>query len=246
MILIRFASVPSTQDWARHWAQLGAPELLAVQALEQTAGRGRLGRAWWSPPGVGLYLSLLVRPSIPLSQASQLTMLTAVAAMDACREVAGITPQPKWPNDLLWQGRKLAGILTEIEQERGRLCYAVIGLGLNVNTAFRGTPLEATAISLSEACGRSLALDAVRDAFLARFEARYRRFGAGESPFPLWRQHLEPLGRRVRVRLTGAEGDEGLVGHAIGVNPQGALLVQDETGHVHTIWAGDVETEATV
>ncbi|MDW8268256.1 MAG: biotin--[acetyl-CoA-carboxylase] ligase, partial [Anaerolineae bacterium] len=131
MILIRFASVPSTQDWARHWAQLGAPELLAVQALEQTAGRGRLSRSWWSPPGVGLYLSLLVRPSIPLSQAPQLTMLTAVAAMDACGEVAGITPRPKWPNDLLWQGRKLAGILTEIEQERGRLRYAVIGLGLN-------------------------------------------------------------------------------------------------------------------
>lgn len=246
MILIRFASVPSTQDWVRRWAQLGAAELLVVQADEQTAGRGRLNRSWWSPPGTGLYLSLLVRPSIPPIQAPQLTMLTAVAAMDACQEVAGIRPQPKWPNDLLWQGRKLAGILTEIEQEGGRLRCAVIGLGLNVNTAFRGTPLEASAVSLSEACGRSLAVDAVRDAFLAHFEARYRRFRAGESPFPAWQQHLEPLGRRVRVRLTDAEGDEGLVGYAIGVNPQGALLVQDESGHIHTIWAGDVDAEPTV
>jgi BirA family biotin operon repressor/biotin-[acetyl-CoA-carboxylase] ligase len=245
MILIRFASVPSTQDWVRHWAQLGAAEILVVQALEQTAGRGRLNRSWWSPPAAGLYLSLLLRPPIPLSRAAELTMLTAVAAMHVCREVAGITPQPKWPNDLLWQGRKLAGILTEIEQERGRLRYAVIGLGLNVNTSFRGTPLEATATSLSEACGQPLALTAVRDAFLAHFEAHYRRFQAGESPFPAWRQHLEPLGRRVRVRLTDAEGEQGLVGLAIGVNPQGALLVQDDAGILHTVWAGDVDAETT-
>ncbi len=246
MIRIRFASVPSTQDWARHWAQLGAPEILVVQADEQTAGRGRLNRSWWSPPGTGLYLSLLVRPALPLSQISQLTMLTVVAAMRACQEVAGIAPRPKWPNDLLWQGRKLAGILTEIEQERGWLRYAIIGLGLNVNTSFRGTALEDRAISLSEACGRLFAVTVVRDAFLAHFEAHYRRFQAGESPFPVWQQHLEPLGRRVRVRTTDREGDEGLVGLAIGVNPQGALLVQDDAGGLHTVWAGDVDVEATV
>ncbi len=246
MILIRFASVPSTQDWVRHWAQLGAPEILVVQADEQTAGRGRLHRSWWSPPGTGLYLSLLVRPALPLNQTPQLTMLTVVAAMRACQEVAGITPRPKWPNDLLWQGRKLAGILTEIEQERGWLRYAIIGLGLNVNTSFRGTALEARAISLSEACGRLLSVTAVRDAFLAHFQEQYRRFQAGESPFPVWQQDLEPLGRRVRVRMTDSEDDKGLVGLAIGVNPQGALLVQDDAGGLHTVWAGDVDAETTV
>jgi BirA family biotin operon repressor/biotin-[acetyl-CoA-carboxylase] ligase len=246
MILIRFASIPSTQDWARRWAQLGAPEILVVQAQQQTAGRGRLRRSWWSPPGTGLYLSLLVRPALPLSRTSQLTMLTAVAAMTACQEVAGIRPRPKWPNDLLWQGRKLAGILTEIEQERGWLRYAIIGLGLNVNTSFRGTALEATAISLSEACGRPLAVTAVRDSFLAHFQEQYRRFQAGESPFPVWQRDLEPLGRRVRVRMTDSADNEGLVGLAIGVNPQGALLVQDDAGGLHTVWAGDVDAEATV
>ncbi len=236
-LLIRFASIPSTQDWVRRWARLGAQEGLAVQALAQTAGRGRLQRSWWSPPGAGLYISVLLRPDIPLTQASQLTMLVALAAIDACEQTAGVTPQPKWPNDLVLQGRKLAGVLAEIEQEEGRLLFAVLGLGLNVDVPFAGTPLAGTAISLSEGAGQASSLAQVRDAYLAALADRYRRFRAGESPHEAWRRRLYPLGQRVRIDQAGQLPLEGA---AFDVHPQGGLLVRDDAGLVHTIWAGDV------
>lgn len=242
MLLLRFPSLPSTQDWVRHWARLGADEGLVVQAGEQTAGRGRLDRSWWSPAGTGLYLSILLRPAIPLMQAPQLTMLVSLAAIDACRSVAGVDPQPKWPNDLLLSGRKLAGVLTEIEADGApaqmkQLRYAIIGLGLNVSMAFAGTPLAETAISLAEASQQALSVNAVCDAFLASLESRYRQFGAGQTPLPEWKERLAPLGRRVRVHH---EGQAELIGAARGVDGNGALLVEDDLGVTHTIWAGDV------
>lgn len=237
MLLLRFPSLPSTQDWLRHWARLGAAEGLAVQADEQTAGRGRLERSWWSPPGSGLYLSLLLRPAIPLGQAPQLTMLVSLAAIDACRSTAGVDPRPKWPNDLLLDGRKLAGVLTEIEAGDEHVHYAIIGLGLNVSMSFSHTALSETAVSLSEVAGREIGVDALRDAFLARLQSRYVRFKAGESPLAEWQQRLEPLGRRVRI---WQEGRPELSGVATGVHPHGGLLIEDDAGLIHTIWAGDV------
>lgn len=242
MLLLRFPSLPSTQDWVRHWARLGAAEGLVVQAGEQTAGRGRLDRSWWSPPGTGLYLSILLRPDIPLIQTAQLTMLVSLAAIDACRAVAQVDPRPKWPNDLLLAGRKLAGVLTEIEANGDRLHYAIIGLGLNVSMSFANTPLAETAISLAEAGGRDIGdreigVEAVRDAFLTSLEARYRRFQAGEAPVAEWQERLEPVGRRVRIHQPDQPD---LVGVARGVHPDGALLVDDGVGATHTIWAGDV------
>ncbi len=234
--LITFARIDSTQRWARGWAELGAGEGLAVQADEQTAGRGRLQRSWWSPPDSGLYLSVLLRPRIPLTQAPRLTMLAALAAADACAQIAGIRPQAKWPNDLIWQGRKLAGILTELGQAEGQLRYAVIGLGLNVNTHFQGD-LAGTATSLAAITARRTALPTARDAFLAALARRYDRFLAGESPHTAWQQDLAPLGRRVRVEQPNRPD---LVGQAVGVHPDGALLVCDDRGILHTVWAGDL------
>lgn len=235
--LIRFRRTASTQDWVRAWARLGAGEGLAVQALEQTAGRGRLQRSWWSPHGTGLYISVLLRPDLPAAQANQLTMLVSLAAIDACQTIAGITPRPKWPNDLLFDGRKLAGVLTELEIREGRLQYAIIGLGLNVNMRFSGTPLADTALSLAEITGGPFSVDALRAAYLAALGHRYARFLAGESPHAAWRENLEPLGRRVRIVQQNQSSIEGV---AIDVDPGGALLVEDHAGVVHTIWAGDV------
>jgi len=238
--LIRFRRITSSQDWARAWAELGAPEGLAVQALAQTAGRGRLQRRWHSPHRGGLYLSVLLRPRIPLLQANRLTMLAALAAQDACGAVAGLWPQPKWPNDLLLAGRKLAGILTELENQEDRLGYAVIGLGLNANIDFAGSPLADAAISLRQAAGREVSISALRDAYLAALAQRYRRFLAGESPLPAWRERLHPLGRRVRVVR---RGQPDLSGAAIAVNDEGALLVRSDDSQVHVIWAGDVRVQ---
>jgi BirA family biotin operon repressor/biotin-[acetyl-CoA-carboxylase] ligase len=235
--LIQFQRTTSTQTWARDWARLGAKEGLAIQALEQTSGRGRLQRGWHSPHNQGLYISVLLRPAIPLMQANRLTMLVSLAAIEACQAVAGVKPVPKWPNDLLLLGRKLAGVLTELEAEGDRLNHAIIGLGLNVNTDFTGTPLAETAISLQQATGHSVTLTLLRDAYLHALEKRYQRFLSGESPLTAWKARLEPLGRRVRVIQPGQASVEGT---AVDVNADGALLVQDDAGAMHTIWAGDI------
>ena len=237
--LIQFRRTASTQAWVRDWARLGAREGLVVQALEQTAGRGRLQRSWHSPYNGGLYLSVLLRPAIPLARASHLTMLVSLAAIEACQTVADVSPAPKWPNDLLWQGRKLAGVLTELENQAEWLGYAVIGLGLNVNTDFRETPLAETAISLQQASGHSVKLPVFRDAYLDALARLYQRFLSGESPLPAWKEQLEPIGRHVRVVRPGQALVEGV---AINVNAAGALLVEDQAGTIHTIWAGDVIT----
>jgi len=236
--LIQFQRTTSTQTWARDWARLGAKEGLAVQALGQTCGRGRLQRDWHSPYNEGLYISVLLRPDIPLSQASRLTMLVSLAAIEACQTVAGVEPAPKWPNDLLLHGRKLAGVLTELENQGERLSYAVSGLGLNVNSDFAGTSLAETAISLQQAAGHSVTLSELRDAYLHALQRRYRRFLSGESPLAAWKTQLEPLGRHVRVVQSGHVIVEGM---AVDVNKDGALLVDDSGGILHTIWAGDVQ-----
>ena len=157
-------------------------------------------REWWSPPGDGLYISVLLRPPIALAQAQRVTMLVSLAAIEACENVAGVSPQPKWPNDLLWQGRKLAGVLTEIRATDDRLDYAIVGLGLNVNNRFADSALAETAISLGEAGGRTVAVDDLAVAYVAALQRRYQRFLAGESPLAEWRAHLWPLGQRVIVQ----------------------------------------------
>ncbi len=218
---------------------MAAREGLVVVAREQTAGRGRLARRWVSPPG-GLYLSLLLRPDWPLRRAQQLTMLVSLAAIEACREVARVEARPKWPNDLLWQDKKLAGVLTELESNGDRLAFAIIGLGLNVNNDFTASPLAATATSLRMVTGQSWDLDEVLETFLAALARRYQRLREGESPHRAWAEHLEPLGRRVQVLRQGAPP---LRGWAVGVTPQGALRVKDDAGVEHVIWAGDVSIE---
>jgi BirA family biotin operon repressor/biotin-[acetyl-CoA-carboxylase] ligase len=236
--LIHFANIPSTQDWVRSWAELGAAEGLAVQADAQSQGRGRGGHSWWSPRAGGLYLSLLLRPTLPLIRTPEITMLTALAVRDTCIRLAGLKPRPKWPNDLLLQGRKLAGILSEQSVAGGDLRYVIVGLGLNVNTDFRQSPLADTATSLWQETGQIYDIAHVRALFFEAFDQRYTLWrDKGMSPFAAWRRQLEPVGRLVQVRRSGQPD---LWGRAIDATPQGALLVQDETGVVHTIWAGDV------
>jgi BirA family transcriptional regulator, biotin operon repressor / biotin---[acetyl-CoA-carboxylase] ligase len=232
----------STNDVAREEARRGAGERLLVVAEEQTAGRGRMDRSWWAPPGTCLLMSLLLRPSIPALQSGRLTMCLGLAAVEGIEDATGVRAGLKWPNDLVFAGRKLGGMLAEAELDGERIAYAVLGLGLNVNLDFNapasGMPpdLAAAATSLSAALGRKVDRGGLLAAILTRFEDRYGRLLAGESPHGAWAARLITLGQRVAVSGAGGE----LAGVATGVTREGALLVRDDAGQEHTIWSGDV------
>ncbi len=221
-------------------------------ADEQTAGRGRLDRRWWAPPGTCLLFSLLLRPDIPAAQAGRLTMCLGLGAAEGIEQVTGLQPLLKWPNDLVLGGRKLGGMLTELRLDGDKLSYAVLGVGINVNLNLTRPPaslpedeasapppeLFDTATSLLMALGRPVDRVTLLVHILAAAERWYDRVCAGESPYAAWAARLETLGQRVRVSLHSGT----LAGDAVGVTPEGALIVRDAAGREHVIWSGDVVT----
>lgn len=237
-----FPTIDSTNDVAHAEAATGAPDGLLVIADEQTAGRGRLERRWWAPPGTCLLLSLLLRPAIPLHRTGQLTMCLGLGAAEGIERVTGLAIQLKWPNDLLLHGRKLGGMLTELRAAGERLDYAVLGIGINVNFELghhlqpAASELAETAISLQMALGRPVDRLALLAAILARTEAWYEGMLAGASPHAAWADRLATLGQRVRVTLP----QDTLEGVATGVMPEGALILRDDDGHERQVWSGDV------
>ncbi len=239
-----YESIGSTNDVARAQAVAGAAEGLLVVADEQTAGRGRgPGRTWWAPAGSSLLLSLLLRPPLPATLAQQAAMCLGLGAVEGIARVTGLAPRLKWPNDVLLAGRKLGGMLAEMELAGDRLAWLVLGLGLNVNLdlSAAGPALAADAISLSAALGRPAPRPALLAAILAATEAWYERLLAGETPRPAWAAALDTLGRHVTVTQPGRI----VQGLAAGVDDNGALLVQTAAGEQVTIWAGDVATVRT-
>jgi BirA family biotin operon repressor/biotin-[acetyl-CoA-carboxylase] ligase len=234
-----FPTVGSTNDVIHEHAQAGAAEGLLAVADEQTVGRGRLDRRWWAPPGRSLLMSLLLRPPIPPVQAARLTMCLGLGAVEGIEQVTGLRPQLKWPNDLLLEGRKLGGMLTELRLDGNRIEYAVLGLGVNVNVEFDSSSppdVAANAVSLSMALDRSVDRLPLLVTILAACEAWYDRLLTGQSPHEAWAARLDTLGREIAVTLpTGT-----LRGTAAGVTAEGALLVRDESSQLHTVWAGDV------
>ncbi len=261
---IFFPSIGSTNDVARERAEAGAGEGLLIVADEQTAGRGRLDRRWWAPRGSSLLMSLLLRPPLPARLAGQLTMCLGLAAAEGIEAVTGLRPALKWPNDLLLNGRKLGGMLTELRLDGERIESAVLGLGVNVNLDFRARDrhtsrwsgsaghvsaifradqrvspppdLAHTAISLSMALNRPVDRLPLLVAILVRVEAWYDRLCAGESPHQAWAARLDTLGRTVEITEAGGAWR----GTAVGVSPEGGLRVRDAAGAERLIWSGDV------
>lgn len=233
-----FDLLASTNDLAKELGAQGAPEGAMVVAEAQSAGRGRLGRSWDSPPGVGLYVSLLLRPPLPPEEMPQITLTTAVAGVRALRRAAGLTPEIKWPNDLLLHGKKAGGILTEMETESDRIRYLVLGWGLNVNNPDFPPELTTTATSLRLATGRTFSRVAILRAWLEELEALYDRFLAGDFPRILqeWKQHAVTLGREVEV----LQGTRRLKGQAVEVDADGALLLKQPSGEIIRVTSGEI------
>jgi len=181
----RFDSLSSTNDLA---LGLDAPEGTVIMAAEQTAGKGRLGRKWSSPPGEGLYLTIVLRPPLPPDKMWQMAVVISLAACEAIREVAGLDAKIKWPNDILIGGRKVCGILIEGRQSAaGSQQSVVAGIGINVNN--QGFPPELNATSLALELGRPIPIFEVEEALLSRLEFRYEQFLADdfENIHEIWK-----------------------------------------------------------
>lgn len=230
----------STNLTAMELGEAGAAEGLVVIADRQTAGKGRLGRCWASPGGVNLYLSILLRPSMPPWEVPRLTFVSAVAAARALRDAAGVAVQVKWPNDLLVKGKKIAGLLNEMSAESDAVHHVVLGIGLNVNMSAGQFPAElrypATSVLLETGSAGSR-LDVVV-ALLEHFDRLYAEFlETGMAPIlHAWQELFAMLGRTVRVE-SGTTSRQGVVA---GVDEEGALLLRTATGEVEKVLAGDV------
>jgi BirA family biotin operon repressor/biotin-[acetyl-CoA-carboxylase] ligase len=227
----------STNDMALKQARKGARSGFLVAASRQTKGRGRLGRSWESPPDRGLYVSILLRPDLPMTEAGKLTILSSVATVDAVETVAGLRPQIKWPNDLIIGKRKLAGLLIETEPKGKRLAFAVIGIGLNVrqDTGDFSPEVRRQATSLYLATGQ---LYRRADLLVALLQALERRLS---RPFDeareAWTASSLTLGQR--VTLTTVRGRKH--GQAMGLDESGALLLRGDSGEVEAVTAGDMQ-----
>lgn len=236
-----FPITDSTNSRAVHLAEEGAHHGTVVCADSQTGGRGRFGRRWESPPGLNLYVTLLLRPPVEPQQAPRLTLVTAVALAAAVEETAGVPAGLKWPNDLYLKGRKAAGILAEMSADADRLRHVVIGIGLNVNAVRSDFPgeLRKTATSLRLAAGRSIPRVEVLARLLVRFSERYREFLSGglEALLPEWNRRCLLAGRRVLLRFR----DTDLRGTVLRVDEEGALLFRPEGGRgAERILSGEI------
>ncbi|BDG07235.1 biotin--[acetyl-CoA-carboxylase] ligase [Anaeromyxobacter paludicola] len=234
-----FEEVGSTSDVAKQLAEEGAEHGEVVVAEAQTAGRGRRGRSWFSAAGRNLAFSVILRPDLPPQRASELTLVASVALCQAVRD-AGVEAGIKWPNDLVYQDRKLAGILTEMEAEADRVHWVVLGVGVNVNVREAELPedLRPIATSLAEARGEPVPRALFLAAALTRLEEWLDRH-AEEGFGPIraaWRDFSDTLGREVSVRL----GDRELVGTAEDIDDAGALLVRTGGG-LERVLSGDVQ-----
>lgn len=234
------AETASTNDDVKRLAMQGAPEGTVVVADHQTQGRGRQGRRFASPAGVGIYLSILLRPSVPSVQLPPLTLLAAVAAADALVQVTGLAIALKWPNDVEIDGKKVAGILTEAMIRPGATPDVVIGIGINVNTRLEHLPpeLHSKVTSLALCAGRPFSRYPLMAAFLLHLENLYQRFQRdGLGPIrDLWLQHGRLIGRRIRFSQAAAP----MPGTVLQLQDDGALLVQPDTGGTQRVISGDI------
>lgn len=239
----RLAETDSTNRVVLDLARAGEPEGVVVVADHQTAGRGRLGRVWQAPPGASLLVTVLLRPTIPVVDAHLVTIAAALAAADACDEVAGVRPSLKWPNDLVVERdgrtRKLAGLLAESIVSGSRIDAVALGMGLNVQwPAVLPDDLADIATALNLESGAGVARDAVLDAWLDCLRDRYARLtstGGTETLLAAYRVACVSLGRDVRVELPG----ETAYGVAADVTREGHLVLDTHDGR-RIVTAGDV------
>jgi BirA family biotin operon repressor/biotin-[acetyl-CoA-carboxylase] ligase len=232
--------IGSTNSWAKELVLLGAEEGIVAVAETQTAGRGRQNRVWISPKG-GLYFSVVFRPELTPIQATRLVFVAGLAVAEALHELYGLRAETKWPNDVLVNGRKVCGILAEMNTTGDSVNFVVVGIGINANfDTKKALPRELweDATSLENELDEKVQLDALFRAVVERLECNYEVFL--EKGFALvlreWKKHAGFLGCQVKAVSDAKEW----VGRALDVEDDGALTIKLEDGTVKRVLIGDI------
>jgi BirA family biotin operon repressor/biotin-[acetyl-CoA-carboxylase] ligase len=220
-----FRSVSSTNSVAHRYAAKNAQEGTVIVAGRQTAGRGRLGRSWISPPKVGIYLSIILRPTVAPAQAPGLSLVAALSVAEAIRHYPGLSAMIKWPNDVLVNGKKTAGVLTELSAELDRINYLIMGVGINVNHEPNDFPPELSEKATSLQIEQGHSIDRVRlvQGVLLQLEEHYLQFlknGLKDQRKAI-KAYSSILGRQITIR----HDSKIQVGTAIDIDVDGALIV---------------------
>lgn len=233
-----YDAIPSTNAAAKSMAADGAPEGTVLLADCQSAGRGRLGRSFHSPAGKGLYLSVILRPDCPPTELMHLTCAVGVAVCDAVQEVLGFRPGIKWINDLVLNGKKLGGILTELTMDGSHVASAIVGIGINCNQHHKDFPkeLQSIACSLSDAANSSIDRAGLAAALIRHLEVMRRNLSQRDTMMERYRHDCVTIGNDVKV----IQGDQIRSGRALHVDNDGSLLVQFDDSSIGAVNSGEV------
>ena len=234
-----FDSVASTQEIAHEIVHRQAPEQGIVVAERQTEGKGRLGRTFSSESGTGIWMSVILRPELPVNKMPQLTLVTAVAICKAVREVTGAELSIKWPNDLLLNGKKCCGILTEVQSDPDEVKSVIIGIGLNVN--HEGFPdwLQEQATSLRLELNKTFDRTELIAELMRAIDTFFLLYAEKGFPVikPLWEASAIPEGQRIRARtIQGIHEGVGL-----GIDHDGTYLLKKDDGTIEHLYSADLE-----
>ena len=231
-----FDTTDSTNTQAKALARQGAEHFSLVVANEQTAGKGRLGRTFYSPADSGIYLSLILRPQFDITDATIITTACSVAVAMAIKKVCGIKVQIKWVNDLLFNGKKVCGILTESESTNGKLSFIVLGIGINFTMSQFPCDIQ------NKAGAIFASTDITREALIAQilneFYAIYRKLPSHEF-MEFYRQNNCTLGKQITVLVPGGS----YKAQAKGITDEGGLVVSLQNGETQIISSGEVAVE---
>ncbi|WOV89083.1 biotin--[acetyl-CoA-carboxylase] ligase [Sporosarcina oncorhynchi] len=238
-----YESCATTQLIAHDAAQNGAADGTLVVSEEQTAGKGRLSRPWSSAAGKGIWMSLIIRPSLMPQEAPQMTLVAAVAIVRAIEEIVGLEATIKWPNDIMIDGKKITGILTELQSDPDRVKAIIIGIGMNINHDIDDFPEEIQDIATSLKLKTGKVTDRARLiaeilSFLELYTEMYVKHGFGPIKL-LWEGYSNTAGKRIKAVML----NETVEGIALGISEEGLLEVKMDDGTIKGIYSADIIIE---
>ncbi|WP_018133278.1 biotin--[acetyl-CoA-carboxylase] ligase [Effusibacillus pohliae] len=239
--VVDLQTIDSTNVLAAKLAEAGEPEGTLVIADRQTGGKGRRGKPWFSPPGTGIWMSLILRPKLPMAHAPQLTLVAAVAVSQALTEATGRKAGIKWPNDIFFDDRKCCGILTEMNMESEEINHVILGIGINVNQTESDFPdeLRSIATSLRIVTGNHMRRAPLVQRILERFEGLYDQYVEHGTFAPIreqWKRQSITLGRYVSAHTPRGI----LTGLAVDIDEMGALILQNQDG-LQKVYSADIQ-----